>query len=204
MHILIEGPDFSGKTTAIEFLKKQEFTKNFEFIRFPHAFIREHLLDPKKHVNPVVMPFYFLTEMIDVLTDKKDENLIIDRGFLSTFVYQIHRSNVLTLSQQTLLLTTVIEFLPKPELVVVVTTSLEEAKERKRRKQQEFGVPDRFEAASWEVWENRKEIYLSLTGKELEAFCNKIVFVDNTGKSEQDFVCEISNLVWESISLRVL
>lgn len=103
MFVTFEGPDGSGKTTALESLKKKLKEKEIEYIltREPGAFnsavnhqIRDIIVDNKSDITPMVEVILFSADRRLHLEKLiwpalKEEKLVIsDRYFDSTFAYQ--------------------------------------------------------------------------------------------------------------------
>lgn len=93
--IEIDGPDYSGKSTLIENLKKEQFLKNAHFCRMPGESYLGELLRPvfKEYTGLNKMSSFgvtmaMLADTYQHLTQVNSDLIVSDRGICSTVVYQ--------------------------------------------------------------------------------------------------------------------
>ena len=93
--IEIDGPDYSGKSTLIENLKKEQFLKNAHFCRMPGESYLGELLRPvfKEYTGLNKMSSFGITmamlaDTYQHLTQVNSDLIVSDRGICSTVVYQ--------------------------------------------------------------------------------------------------------------------
>lgn len=93
--IEIDGPDYSGKSTLIENLKKEQILKDAHFCRMPGESYLGELLRPvfKEYTGLNKMSSFgvtmaMLADTYQHLTQVSSDLIISDRGICSTVVYQ--------------------------------------------------------------------------------------------------------------------
>lgn len=93
--ICVEGPDATGKTTLIENLvdRKLNLLTDWQYFKQPH--FEKNISEIKKAIsenNPTKQAFFFMKDRKEMLPIYKnvleDENIILDRYYHSTCVYQ--------------------------------------------------------------------------------------------------------------------
>lgn len=156
--IVIDGPNFVGKTSIIEELKARLGKLDFKFTREPGGTkraerIREVILDKElgtaRPITDLLCFFAARAEHMTAITHwLKTRHVITDRFDSSTYAFQVHDWSVRLRESFAFLRDVVV--IRKPDLYIILTAPVEVLFERRRRGDDEKG--DRFDEQTEEEY----------------------------------------------------
>lgn len=195
MIITIEGIDGAGKTTVAKIL--QEMLPQAAYIRTPGArlpHVRDLVLSPEHDLDSTARMFFFLGEMIDISNHfLTHPHIILDRFYLSTYVYQVMmRKDVLSKEQIDIITAMLHCFLPKVHQTFILNVDIKTARARANGHDK-----DVFEMAGDKIWNMRKSYYDEAKTLGIAPLLGQITYIDTLTQNAEQVAQTIYNMVTE-------
>ena len=193
MIIAIEGIDGAGKTTVAKIL--QEMLPQAAYIRTPGArlpHVRDLVLGPEHDLDNTARMFFFLGEMIDISNHfLTHPYIILDRFYLSTYVYQVMmRKDVLSKEQIDNITALFHCFLPKVHRTFILNVDIKTARSRANGHDK-----DVFEMAGDKVWHMRKSYYDEAETLAIAPLLGQITYINTVIQSADQVAHTIYDMV---------
>lgn len=210
MLLVLEGVDGSGKTTVADLLAKRiaDSGKTIVKARTPGVlpYVRDLVLNPDYEVSNRARLLFFLGEMMayvdsTISSDRfpKDTVHLLDRFFLSTYVYQVCCNRHKLPYMEYLTIEHLFTLLPKVDFTVILETTVETAKERSGARNLEFGKKDVFESSLEEEWQRRKSFYDTAETLWIASKLGVIIRIDTTNITSGQVAEQIYNRIWGAL-----